>query len=48
LDAANSCASETRILLRTNLSFSLLLKKYLDSVLGAGFVRAEGSAHVCS
>ena len=41
LEAANSGASKTRIMLRANLSFSLL-EKYLDVVLGAGFVRVAG------
>ena len=41
LEAVNSGVSKTRILFMANLSFSLL-EKYLDVVVGAGFVRAEG------
>jgi predicted transcriptional regulator len=41
LEAANSGASKTRIMLGANLSFKLL-EKYLRVVLGAGFVRVEG------
>ena len=45
LEAANSGASKTRIMLRANLSFNLL-EKYLGVVLGAGFVREEGCRYV--
>ncbi len=41
LEAANSGASKTHIMFMANLSFSLL-EKYLDVVVGAGFVRAKG------
>ena len=41
LEAANSGAAKTHIMVGANLSFSLL-EKYLGVVLGAGFVRVEG------
>ncbi len=41
LEAANSGVSKTRIMFMANLSFSLL-EKYLDVVVGAGFVRNKG------
>ena len=44
LEAANSGASKTHIMVGANLSFSLL-EKYLDVVVGAGFVRVEGSRY---
>ena len=45
LEAANSGASKTHIMFGANLSFSLL-EKYLDVVVGAGFVRVEDSRYV--
>jgi predicted transcriptional regulator len=44
LEAANLGVSKTRIMFGANLSFSLL-EKYLGVVLGAGFVRVEGSRY---
>ena len=44
LEAAKSNASKTRIMLKANLSFSLL-EKYLDVTLAAGFIRFEGSTY---
>jgi predicted transcriptional regulator len=41
LEAVNSGSSKTNIKIRANLSFGLL-EKYLDVVLGAGFVRVDG------
>ena len=41
LEAANSGVSKTRIMFMANLSFSLL-EKYLDVVVGVGFVRIKG------
>ena len=41
LEAVNSGVSKTRVMFMANLSFSLL-EKYLDVVVGAGFVRAKG------
>jgi len=41
LEAASSGVSKTHIMFMANLSFSLL-EKYLDVVVGAGFVRAKG------
>ena len=40
LEAANSGASKTRIMLKSNLSFNVL-EKYLDVVVRAGFVHVE-------
>jgi len=45
LVAANSGATKTHIMVGANLSFSLL-EKYLDVVVGTGFVRVEGSRYV--
>jgi predicted transcriptional regulator len=45
LEAANLGATKTHIMVGANLSFSLL-EKYLDVVVGAGFVRVEGSRYV--
>jgi predicted transcriptional regulator len=44
LEAANSGAAKTHIMVGANLSFSLL-EKYLDVVVGAGFVRVEDSRY---
>jgi predicted transcriptional regulator len=41
LEAANSGAAKTHIMVGANLSFSLL-EKYLGVVSGAGFIRIEG------
>jgi len=45
LEAANSGAAKTHIMVGANLSFSLL-EKYLDVVVGAGFVRVEGAIYL--
>ncbi len=45
LEAVGSGASKTRVMYLSNLSFALL-EKYLDSVVGSGFVRNEGSKYV--
>lgn len=45
LVAADSGVSKTRVMFMANLSFSLL-EKYLGVVVGAGFVRVEGSKFV--
>jgi predicted transcriptional regulator len=45
LEAANSGATKTHIMVGAHLSFSLL-EKYLGVVVGAGFVRVEGSRYV--
>jgi len=45
LEASRSGSIKTRIMFAANLSYSLL-KKYLDVVLGAGFVRVEGSGYL--
>jgi predicted transcriptional regulator len=44
LEAANSGATKTHIMVGAHLSFSLL-EKYLGVVEGAGFVRVEGSKY---
>ena len=44
LEAANSGASKTRIMDRARLSF-VLLEKYLEVVVAAGFVQIEGSKY---
>ena len=45
LEAANSGVSKTRVMFMANLSFSLL-EKYLDVVVGAGFVRVESCRYM--
>jgi predicted transcriptional regulator len=45
LEAENSGATKTHIMVGANLSFSLV-EKYLGVVVGAGFVRVEGSRYV--
>ena len=45
LEVADSGVSKTRIMFGANLSFKLL-EKYLGVVVGAGFVRVEGSRFV--
>ena len=44
LEASKTGVNKTRIMNRANLSFSLL-EKYLNAVVGAGFVRVEGSSY---
>jgi predicted transcriptional regulator len=44
LEVAYSGANKTRIMFNANLSFKLL-EKYLEVVVGSGFVRLEGSRY---
>jgi predicted transcriptional regulator len=44
LEAINPGTSKTRIMYQANLSFTVL-KKYLDGVIQAGFVRVEASTY---
>jgi len=44
LEAANSGSSKTRILFKANLSF-MLLEKYLNVSVSAGFVRVDDSIY---
>jgi predicted transcriptional regulator len=45
LKASDSSLSKTRIMFAANLSFKLL-EKYLDLVIGAGFLRVDGSTYL--
>jgi predicted transcriptional regulator len=45
LEAVNSGSNKTRIMFVANLSFKLL-RKYLDIVVNAGFVKVDGSTYL--